>query len=104
MENNDDKILKDFLENYKSEIQDDGFSNRVQNQLPQKKTKTAWIVPVFTMLGFLVSILLIDLNEVISGLYYFILEVPLAYFIGGVMIIPIAFLPLFFYWERKWIY
>lgn len=105
MKNKDDKILKDFLENYKSEIQDDGFSDRVLNRLPKKKAKnTAWIVPVFAMLGFLVSILLIDLKEIASELYYFLLEVPLICFVGGVMIVPIVFLPIFFYRERKWLY
>lgn len=105
MENKDDKILKDFFENYKSDIQDDGFSNRVLNRLPDKKVrKTEWIVPVFAMLGVLVSILLIDLKEVASELYYFLLEVPLICFVGGIMIVPIVFLPIFFYRERKWIY
>ena len=73
MENKNDKLLSDFFESNKSEIQNNGFSDRVLNQLPQKKVKnTEWIVPVFTLLGMLVSLALIDLEKVLTEFYYFV--------------------------------
>jgi len=100
--NDNDKILNDFFGRNKSEIQDNGFSDCVLNQLPRKKVRKAkWIVPVFTSIGVLISVLLIDFNKVVTELYFFILQVPLLYYFGAIMTAPIVVLLLFFFTEKQ---
>ncbi len=102
MENNNNKLLSDFFNSNKSGIQDNGFSDRVLSQLPQKRRrKTGWIVPVFTLFGVLLSLVLIDLEKVFAEIYNFVLQIPLLYYIGIIITIPIMFLALFFYAEKQ---
>ena len=102
MENKEDQILNDFFNKNKTEIEDFGFSNRVLNKLPKKKTRnTGWIVPMFTLLGVVVSLLLIDIRALYMDMLWFISETPLYYFIAAIMVVPLIFLPFYLYWERK---
>ena len=102
METKNDEILKDFFANNKSEIQDNGFTESVLNQLPRKKVKQAkWLVPVFTLLGIVVSTLFIDFNKLISEIYFSFLQLPLFYYVCLVLTIPVVVLLLFFFAERQ---
>lgn len=50
MEINDDKLLKDFFAKGKKEITDDGFSQMVMHQLPDRKNRMIEYIANFIML------------------------------------------------------
>lgn len=101
MENRDDKLITDFLGKHKVEIQSDGFSKRVLNRLPEKQRRTGWIVPLFTLIGVVVSAFLIDIREIFENIFSLIMNVPMYYLLGGVMVFPIIFLFFYLYWEKS---
>jgi len=62
MVDNDDILLKEFLQENKQEIADNGFSYRVMNRLPERK---AWLLS--TLLSVITAVLAIVLFFVQGG-------------------------------------
>ena len=101
MENSEDKLLKEFFEKNKVEIQDKGFSARLMDKLPEKERNTGWIVPLFALIGIILSISLIDIREVIYKIFELFAGIPLIYMMVGIMFFPIVLLFLYLYKERE---
>lgn len=101
MENREDKLMTDLFGKNKVEIEDNGFSRRVMNRLPEKKKNTNWIVPLFTIIGIVISMLVIDIREIINQIFNRIIEIPIYYLLGGIMIFPLIVLFVYLYWEKN---
>ena len=101
MKNKVDKLTADFLGKNKVEIQDNGFSGSVMRRLPEKQTNTGWIVPLFTLLGIVVAAFLVDIREVFIRAFGFLIDIPMYYLLGGIMLFPIIFLLFYLNWEKN---
>ena len=101
MKDKENKLLTDFLGKNKSEIQDKRFSSGVLNRLPEKQTNTRWIVPLFTLAGIITAALLIDVREMCIRFFGFLIDIPLYYLLGGIMLFPVIFLLFYLNWEKN---
>ncbi len=101
MENREDNTLKQFFQQNRPEIPDNGFSVRVMRRLPEKKNKTNWIVPVFALIGTFISLFLIDIREVVLRLFELVAGIPFIYLLTGFMVFPMVILVLYFFCERE---
>ncbi|MGC3977250.1 MAG: DUF5056 domain-containing protein [Paludibacteraceae bacterium] len=101
MENKDNKIVENFFNQYKEEIVDDGFADKVLKSFPEKRNNY-WIVPVFGLIGFYITVLLIDIRQMIAGLYLLSTKVEPVYFIAFFCVLPVVLLALWFINQRKY--
>ena len=102
METNEDKLLKSFFSQNKPEIADNGFTQKVMRRLPENEQITGWIILMFTALGCLITFALVDVPEVISEIFTFLLGVPIYYLLGGFMLIPIVTLVVMIAYRREY--
>lgn len=101
MENKDDKALQDFFAAHKKEIDDNGFSRRVMNALPEKQ-KVRWIIPAFTLIGLVVTFLLVDLQSILMKIYLFVERLPLIYVVAVFFSIPFVCLAMWYVNEKEY--
>ena len=101
METNHDKIVRDFFSDRKQDIANDGFSEKVMKHLPKRERKTEWIIPVFTLIGMLLTLALVNVREVIYQIFGLLSQIPLYYLIGTFMLFPIVALLVMFYLNRE---
>jgi len=101
METNNDKIFRNFFSEHKQDIADDGFSEKVMTHLPERGRKTEWIIPVFTLIGMLITLALVNVREMIYQIFGLLSEIPLYYLIGTFMLFPIVALLVMFYLNRE---
>ncbi len=101
MENRDDKLITDFFGKNKTEIQNDGFSGRVMNRLPEKQRKTGWIVPLFALMGVIISASVIDIREIFISAFDVLMDIHLYYLLALVMLFPIITLVVYLFWEKN---
>lgn len=67
MMENDDKLLKDFFDNNRQEIEDNGFSRRVLHRLPSHSRRLAQIWTTFCFTLALVLFVALDGLQLIVG-------------------------------------
>lgn len=101
MESKEEQLLNEFFDNAKTAIEDKDFTEKVLRQLPRKKSNTAWIVPAFTLLGLVLTALLIDVQWMIRQLFDVLSAIPLTGLIGGFMTFPLLVLLAYFLSERR---
>ena len=101
MENSEDKLLKDFFRKNKAEFQDVGFAVSVMKKFHMKERTTDWIVPVFTLAGIIISMLMVDIREMIFRVFELVAGIPFIYMMAGFMLFPIVFLFLYFFCEKE---
>lgn len=67
---NNDILIKTFLQNNRKEIPDNGFSNRVMQNLPNKAKKFSftWNIMTFVIIGF-ISFFIGFFEELMAGIY-----------------------------------
>lgn len=56
--NKNDRMIKDFFQQNKVEIEDKLFTKKVMQKLPAKSKNYEWIIVIFTAIGTLVAALL----------------------------------------------
>lgn len=84
-----DKLLKDFFSNNKKEIQDNGFTRRVVQKLPEQPDRS-WIVWLFACIGILLSLILgLSFGTLQSALIQ-LQKIPVYYFIGVIFSFPLV--------------
>lgn len=101
MENKEDMLMRDFFGKNREEIPDNGFSDLVIRRLPGKKRKTNWIVPVFALIGTVISLFVIDIHEVVLRAVELVAGIPFVYLLAGFMIFPITILFLYYFCEKE---
>ncbi|MDR3652958.1 MAG: DUF5056 domain-containing protein [Paludibacter sp.] len=87
METND-KLLKDFFGEYKQEISNNGFSQRVMRKLPEQADH-GWIVWVFAAIGMAISFYLGITFGLVQQILTILQHVPYYYLLGGVFCFPL---------------
>lgn len=91
----DDRMIRNFFQENKKEIEDNRFTKKVMQKLPEKKKNYDWIIVLFTALGTLIAGLLGWNNQlpVIS------ISIPdqtfLYYLLGGVFVFPFVMLLIY---------
>jgi high-affinity nickel permease len=86
---NTDKLLKDFLGEYKQEIQDNGFTRRVMQKLPEQIDRS-WIVWCFAIVGMVLSLFLGFSSGSIQAAICYLSQIPIYYLIGVVFCFPLV--------------
>jgi len=91
----DDRMIRNFFQENKKEIEDNHFTKKVMQKLPEKKKNYDWIIVLFTALGTLIAGLL-GWNYQLPAIS---ISVPghttLYYLLGGIFAFP--FVTLFIY-------
>lgn len=83
-----DKLLKNFFGEHKQEIQDNGFTRRVMQKLPEQADRS-WIVWCFALVGMALSLILgFSSGSIQAGITY-LLQIPVYYLIGIVFCFPL---------------
>jgi hypothetical protein len=98
--NNKDKMLKNYFDENKIEIADNGFSNRVMRQLPNKANKD-WIVWVFAAIGMMFSLYFGLSTGLIQNILLVITKIPIYYFLAGVFSFPLLGSAGYFYFQKE---
>jgi len=88
METND-KILNDFFNQHKKEIDDNGFSERVVRKLPEQQDKS-WIVWAFAAIGTAISIYLGISLGLIEHVFRVLVHIPIYYFLICIFTFPLV--------------
>src|ERR1035437_9629355 len=95
-----DNMLKTFFSENKQEIADNGFTQRLMQNLPEQADR-GWIVWVFAAIGMALSIYL----GITSGLIEYILlalkHVSIYYILGGIFCLPLVGTAGFFMSQNK---
>ncbi len=85
--NKDDILLKDFFLKHKVEINDNHFTDRVMQQLPEKKNYE-WIIVLLAGIGTIISIILgLNYNIPVASISL-PTELSLYYLLGAVFMSP----------------
>lgn len=80
MNDKDDKIIKDFLNQHRLEMADNGFSERVMESLPQRQTSLIsclWsaLIIIIMVVYFVASHCINNIRQLLEGLFHLILPV-----------------------------
>lgn len=87
METND-KLLKDFFSENKQEVQDNGFSQRVMQKIPEQ-TERGWIVWVFACIGLILTVALAIYTGLIQTMFIRFEQIPIYYLLAGIFCFPL---------------
>jgi hypothetical protein len=93
IENKEDDLVQRFFEKNKSEISDNGFSEKVMKQLPAQKSLD-WIVWFFAATGISVTLYIFLSMEIVIPLPTINDTKTLLYIIGGVFTLPVLMFPV----------
>ena len=69
--------------------------------LPEQ-TKIRWIIPAFTLMGLVLTLLLVDLRGIMLKVYFLIEQLPLIYIAGVFFIIPLVLLIVWYVNEKEY--
>lgn len=90
-----DRIIRNFFQENKKEIEDKHFTKKVMQKLPEKKKNYDWIIVLFTAMGTLLAALL-GWN---TQLTLISISVPdhttLYYLLGGIFAFPLVILLIY---------
>jgi hypothetical protein len=99
METND-KLLKDFFNENKKEIADNGFSRRIVRQLPETADRS-WIVWVFAAIGMAISLYLIINSTLIEQCMLVFSHISIYYILGTVFCFPLLGTAGYYFTQSK---
>ena len=98
--NKTDNLLKGFFSDYKQEIADNGFTQRVMQKLPEQ-TYRGWIVWIFAALGMAITIYLGITIGLIEQIVSLMKHVPVYYLIAGIFCFPLVGTAGFYFSQNK---
>ncbi len=91
--NKDEELIYKFFKKNKSEIADNGFSDKLKLRLPERKKNYDWIVWIFASAGISVTLYIVINLQIVIQLPAFNDGKSIFYFIGGVFILPLLLCP-----------
>jgi hypothetical protein len=100
MTKTNDKV-ENFLLKNKIEIDDNGFSEKVMTKLPRKKSDPSWITPIYILVGIIITLLVIGVENIESTLLTLIFNTPIFYLAGYVLLFLISFFAIFLYNNKR---
>jgi hypothetical protein len=83
-----DKMLKNFFNEQKQEIADNGFSQRVMRRLPEPADRS-WIMWIFTATGMAFSMYLGIRFGLIEAIMLYLDRISIYYILAGVFSFPL---------------
>ena len=98
--NKTDNLLKGFFGEYKQEIADNGFTQRVMQKLPEQ-TYRGWIVWIFAALGMAITIYLGITIGLVDQVLLLLKHVPVYYLIAGIFCFPLVGTAGFYFSQNK---
>jgi hypothetical protein len=98
--NKTDKLLEGFFSEYKQEIADNGFTQRVMQRLPEQ-TYRGWIVWIFAAMGMAITIYLGITIGLVDQILSLLKHVPVYYLIAGVFCFPLVGTAGFYFSQNK---
>jgi len=98
--NKNDKLLKDFFSEYKQDIADNGFTQRVMRSLPEEAYR-GWIVWIFAAIGMALTIYLGVTSGTIEQILLLLKHIPVYYIIGGVFCFPLVGTAGYYFAQNK---
>lgn len=101
MTDKDNTLTKRFFDSHKREIADNGFTQKVMNELPKRKRNTDWIIVFFTFLGMALSVIFIDVEETLLAFFQVMKNIPYYYYFAVISAFPLAFISLYFIRKGK---
>jgi hypothetical protein len=93
MENKD--LITDFLVENKKEIDDNGFSRKVRNRLPETRDRQ-WIVLIMAVLGTSLTLMLGFYTGLFAFICDFLKHVSPFVILGAVVAFPLLLMPIIF--------
>ena len=84
-----DKLLKNFFSEHKQEIQDNGFTRRAMQKLPEQADRS-WIVWCFALMGMVLSLMLGFSSGSIQAAISYLFQIPVYYLIGAIFCFPLV--------------
>ncbi len=91
-----DTLLKSIFQEHKTEIADNGFSNRVIRQLPENNSRE-WIVWIFAAMGLSITLFLCLTSGCLQSALLVLHQVPLYYFLIGICAFPMLGAVMYYY-------
>jgi hypothetical protein len=91
-----DKMLKIIFQEQKSEIADNGFTNRVISHLPETNSRE-WIVWLFAALGLSITLFWCLTSGCLQSAMITLHQVPLYYFLIGICAFPMLGAAVYYY-------
>ena len=95
-----DKVLKDFFNEHKQEIADNGFTHRVMRQLPEHAYR-GWIVWIFAAVGMAITIYLGITFGLVEQVLLLLKQVPIYYILGGIFCLPLVGTAGFYFTQNR---
>jgi high-affinity nickel permease len=86
---NTETLLKNFLSEHKQEIQDNGFTRRVMQKLPEQADRS-WIVWCFAFVGMVLSLMLGFSSGSLQAAISYLLQIPIYYLVGVIFCFPLV--------------
>jgi len=86
---NTETLLKNFLGEHKQEIQDNGFTRRVMQKLPEQADRS-WIVWCFAFVGMVLSLMLGFSSGSLQAAISYLLQIPIYYLVGVIFCFPLV--------------
>ncbi len=98
--NKTDKMLKNFFNENKREITDNGFSQRVIRKLPERADRS-WIVWIFGAIGTAVTLYFALNSGLINHAFIALDKVPYYYLLAGIFSFPLLGIAGYFVSQNK---
>ena len=88
METNNDKRIREFLLQQKTEVADDSFTDRVMSKIPAQQKNYEWIIVLLAAIGTVIS-LIIGWNTRVPTISITLpSQINLLYILGGIALSP----------------
>ena len=84
----DELLLQTFFATNKSEIQNNGFSDKVMKKLPDTNDRK-WIVWTFAALGTSISLFILIYSGMFASILHYVQHLPFIYIAGAVFVFPL---------------
>ncbi len=97
---NTDKMLKDFFSEQKQEIEDNGFSKRLLQNLPEQ-TDRRWIVWAFAIVGLIISGYIGINSNLFEQIMRLFKHISIYYLLGTVFCFPLIGAIVFYFAQNR---
>ncbi|MEA4936825.1 MAG: DUF5056 domain-containing protein [Paludibacter sp.] len=99
--NKEDKLIREFMSQQKTEPADNFFTEKVMHKLPEKQKNYEWIIVLLAAIGTIISLVL-GWNSGIPAIRITLPgEIKLYYLLGGIFVSPFVLWSCFEFLRRK---
>ena len=99
--NKDDKMIREFMLQHKTEVANNYFTEKVMHKLPEKQKNYEWIIVLLAAIGTIISLILGWDSRIPDIRITFPGEIKLYYLLGGIFVSPFVLWSCFELFRRK---